>query len=254
MKLLSSVPKYENAILYFLKFSNSRENLQKLQNGMLYMNNLKCYIDIEKETGHKGMGDILEATAVINNITDAKLINNETGEVIPIGEIGTATLRRDDFIYQPVFCSAAVSSNIAEVIEENDEKIVVKALFTDEQKEKFPKDFGKYVLVIRAVDFVKRIQEKFHEKQISYLGSFVKYDDFIINKSERLKSFAEGNIDVFLWKDSSLSYQMEHRLVILDQNVETPFICELGSLSEFTHLMTAEEFFNEEMIIPIDKN
>lgn len=221
---------------------------------MLYMNNLKRYIDIEKETGHKGMGDILEATAVINNITDTKFINNETGKEISIGEVGKMTLTLNEFIYQPVFCTAAVSSNITEVIKENEEKIVVKALFTEEQKEKFPKDFGKYVLVIRAADFIKRIQDKFHEKKISYFGSLVKYDDFNINKSERFKSFAEGNIDVFLWKDNSLSYQIEHRMVILDEGVETPFTCELGSLSEFTNLMTAEEFFSEEMIISIDKN
>lgn len=253
-KYLSSIPGYEDGILYFLKFSDSKENLEKLQNGMLYMNNLKFFIDVEERTGQRGMGDILEATAVINNITDAKLINNDTGEEIPLGDIKKSTLRLNDFINQPVFCSTAISANILEVVKEDDEQLEAKVTFTDEQKDKFSNDFGKYVLVIRAIDFIKKIQKRFKELQFSYYADKVKYDDFSVNTSERLKSFAQGEINVFFWKDVYLSYQMEHRLVVLNDDVETPLICDLGDLSEFTELMTAEEFFKEDLIITIDKN
>ncbi|RNB61131.1 hypothetical protein EDM57_01850 [Brevibacillus gelatini] len=254
MKLLSSIPEYEHTVLYFLKFSDSKENLEKLQKGMLYMNNLKYYIDLEKATRYKGRGDILEATAVMNDLTDVKLISQKTGEIIPIGNVLRMTLRRDDCIYQPVFCTAAISSGILEIIKENDKQIEVKALFTDEQKERFPKDFGKYVLVIRAVDFVKRIQERFREKKISYIASFIKYVDFSKNHIEQLNAFKDGALDIFFWKDISLAYQIEHRMVILNPDLKTPFIFDLGDLSGFCKLISAEEFFNEEMLITINKD
>ncbi|MBR8646377.1 hypothetical protein KEH51_29330 [[Brevibacterium] frigoritolerans] len=44
------------------------------------MNNLQCYIDMEIDSGIKGVGDKLEASQVLSQV-EFKMYDNETGEL-----------------------------------------------------------------------------------------------------------------------------------------------------------------------------
>ncbi|MGC8229354.1 hypothetical protein ACP2W0_10150 [Pseudobacillus badius] len=80
---LSEIPKYKDRTFAFLKFTSFYESLQA---GNIYMNSLKYYIDLEKESGVRGVGDALEAAHVFKDLT-FEMRNQETDEVVFTGKV-----------------------------------------------------------------------------------------------------------------------------------------------------------------------
>lgn len=78
--------------------------LQEIQAGNLYMNNLKYYVDLEKETQQQGIGDIREAS--LGNIKRHELfiqVGEKEKKKVPINP-SPGIIYDMEAIYYPVFC------------------------------------------------------------------------------------------------------------------------------------------------------
>ncbi|GGG02146.1 hypothetical protein [Paenibacillus abyssi] len=236
----------------FLKFATEKWHLESLQSGKLRMNNLKRFIDMEKNEGKKGMGDLLEVSNVIN-LLNFKLIDPDTDEVIFEGKSSRGVMTLNHCTPKPVFCLAMVDSKMLEVIEEDDKCYKCKVVFLDIQKRRFIEDFGNHVMVLPVSGFLERVIKAFDKHEYGYVYQPVLYDDFNVNHSNRLKSFEEENTDVFFWKDKSIEYQNEFRIVILNKDIEEPLVTEIGDLSDISFITTSEKLFMNELILSVNK-
>jgi hypothetical protein len=216
------------------------------------MNNLKTFIDMEKNDGKKGMGDILEVSNVIN-LLNFKLLNPDTDEVILEGSSSRGIMTLNHCTSKPVFCMAIVDSKMLEVIDEDDTCYKCKVVFTEAQQQRFIEDFGNYAMILPVSGFLERVITAFDEHNYGYVYQPVIYDDFNMNHLTRLKSFAEENTDVFFWKDKSIEYQNEFRIVILNKDIDEPLITDIGDITDISFIVTSEQLFSNELILSVKK-
>lgn len=253
MPRLSEIEKVESVqICLLLKFASEKWHLESLQSGKLRMNNLKTFIDMEKEDGKKGMGDMLEVSNVINQL-NFKLLDPDTDEVILEGSSSRAIMSLNHCKSKPVFCMAIIDSKMLEVLDEDDTCYKCKVIFSEVQQQRFIEDFGNYALILPVSGFLRRVIEAFEKQDYGYVYQPVMYDDFDINHSKRLMSFAEENTDVFFWKDKSIEYQNEFRIVILNKDIEEPLITDIGDMSDISFIVTSEQLFSNELILSVRK-
>ncbi len=237
-------------IFFLLKFGK-RKNIESLQNGKLYMKNLKYFIDIEKEKAQKGMGDINEGKLVMNNI-DFKLIDPKTKNILFQGYAEKAKLEIKEDHKKPVFCMSCIDFNSLEIEEETESTLVGKLIISERQKKEFINEFGDTVLLISFSDFINRITRVFKENNISFIADKVKYSDYSINYMDRLNSSIKQNEEKFFWKDIFFNYQKEFRIVILNKEVDNKFEIDIGSIKDFSKIVSAEEFLNGDFRIRIN--
>ncbi|MEK4277632.1 hypothetical protein [Paenibacillus sp. FSL R7-0026] len=252
VKLSEQEPKFKNKTMFILKFTK-KEYAESLQNGDLYMNNFKWFIEQEKNTGERGQGDVLESSLNINKI-EYTLLHQETNEIIYEGTAENLNMTFDDLIYQPVFSATSLDGELLEIEKEDEESYYTKLVFTEEQKTAFTEIFkADHVLVVPFDVFSAKITNYAEENKIALIGKKVIYDDYSINNSARMKSFEKLDKDVFFWKDNALSYQNEYRVVVLN-DVETPFVPNIGDLSANSKIYTTDEIFSGEFRLIIRKN
>ncbi|WP_153123261.1 hypothetical protein [Peribacillus tepidiphilus] len=232
----------DDSAFLFLKFS-AKEYLELLQSGKLHMKNFKTYIDWEKREGKKGIGDIYEATQVMNDL-DVKLVDPETNEVVLEGTASRITVTFDQLIYKPVFCMTGINASAMKVINETEEYVEVILNFSEEEKKIIEQVFGDHVLVISPKQFMDIINEKFKELGYSFKAKFVRYDDFSINNKERIEIYHNLDPDLYFWKDCSIKYQREYRIVILNKDIEEPLNLDIGDISSFTTILPTYKLFN----------
>jgi len=239
-------------ICLFLKFAKKQEYLEYFQSGKLRMSNLKTYIDMEKKEGKKGMGDLFEVSNVINFLS-FKLIDPNTDEILFEGKASKGIMTLNHLATKPVFCLTMIDSSMLEVIEETDVFYKCKVIFSEIQKQRFIEDFGNYVMVLPSSLFLARVIKAFDTQGYDYVHQPVIYDDFNVNHSRRMQSFASENTDVFFWKDKSLEYQNEFRFVIINKDITEPFCIDIEDLSDISFITTAEQLFKSELIISVKK-
>lgn len=245
---LSEVPKYKETIISFFKFTKHTDSLLE---GNLYMNNLKCYIDMEKESGVKGVGDLLEASQVLADV-DFKLYDNETGNLFLSGANGNINFRVDGLEKTPVYCLFALTSENLKIVEEKKDFYITEMDFSDDEIDKMISEFGESVVMINPNLFIERVVKAFDEKGYGYRLDKVKYDDYSVNSSKRIESYRKNNNEIFFWKDKFFENQKEYRLVITSLETDEPITVNIGDISDFTDVCNAREIFKG-FKIPIKK-
>lgn len=239
---LSSMKEYDNILFGFFKFSQ-KQYLEPLQAGNLYMNNFKYFVDLQKRTGEKGMGDIDEVAAIIKN-ANVTIKRHGTDEIVASGTAGRLRFRYQAFLNYPVFCLFTIESDMLEIIDITDDYIETEVKFTEEQKEQMAGHFGECALVIPPNAFRERIKEVFDQKGIEYIHDKVQYSDFDINHQERIQAYLSGDTSLFFKKDIFFEPQREYRFVILNNEVEQNFEINIGDLTEQTGIISTSDLLN----------
>jgi hypothetical protein len=234
---------FGNQPVMFIKFSDNIDNLKSLQQGNLYMNNLKFFVDLEEKTGISGMGDKLETLNVINDVELSFYIPG-TEQLVAKTKARKANLRYEDALYKPVFCLFAVTADMLEIYEESETEVKLKINFTNEQINKMRSEFGTHALVISPPHFSEQLEKSFNQNGYDYSGRFVEYIDTNINQQRRLEAFANQDISLFFFKDHGFKHQNEFRIVILNKDEEKAIIENIGSLTKGSILLKTEDLIN----------
>ena len=240
---VSEIEGLEDLDLCFIKFSNESRDMESLRDGTLYMNNLRYFVELEKKTGIKGMGDMLEASNVVNNV-NLKFYHHGTDILTFEADAKSVQVRLEEALDKPVFCLMSVKSDMFEVINENENSVDAKLVFTDEQRDKIVREFGKYALVFPWYPFTDKVFSALQAKGYRAVGDFVRYSDFGINHSERMESFNKQDAEMFFWKDTEFTYQREFRIVVLNSNVNSPLVLEFESIRDSSLLITTEDLLS----------
>ncbi|MDU9695552.1 hypothetical protein O0Q50_30585 [Priestia aryabhattai] len=246
---MSEFPKYETEIVSLLKFT---EHVDSLLKGDLYMNNLQRYIDMEKESGKRGMGDKLEGAQVWADM-EVRIYDNETGELLLQGDSELVHARLQDAEKTPVYCLFALTTDHLTLVDETDEFYIAKVDFSDEEKEKMIKEFGETIVMIGPSAFAERVQKAFNEKGYGYRMGKINYDDYGVNSAKRMQAFAGSDSEFFFWKDKFFENQNEYRIAIKSIKTDKAITENIGDISDIANVISAEKFFGDELRVYLRK-
>lgn len=204
------------------------EYIESLLNGNLYMNNLKFFVDLEKETGKQGVGDIREASLL--NIKRHELFIQINGEDRQQVEIGSAPgiIYDEKALYHPVFCAIGKIINL----ENNGKNQYVGILQLQEEN---IVDFisgedstYKAVVIVNCIDFL----DKINRNGIPGKHGFVKYRDM------GLPNIVDGKwfLDDTFTKDNRFKNQSEFRIELFIHS-EKPYVLEIGDIRNFAFVV-----------------
>jgi len=225
----------------FLKFTRFYESLQA---GNIYMNSLKYYIDLEKESGVRGVGDALEAAHVFNDLT-FEMRNRETGEVVFTGKSAGMNFRINGDEKRPVFCLFTLDADCFDIVDEDDEIYKLRLNIPEDQLEKMIQEFGEDLLLISPPAFLERLDATLNESGCSYRRDRVIYDDYSINSVQRLDSYKSQSTEIYFWKDKFFENQREYRIVLTDTEIDEPLTVNIGDISDISTKVKASEFLKD---------
>ncbi|WMX57436.1 hypothetical protein [Peribacillus sp. R9-11] len=242
---LNEILAEDNKLRGALKFS-SKENLESLQNGTLYLNNFQYYKDEELKEKRKGQGDAYDVTLRISDV-DITFEHPETGEVLFKGKASNSNLESKEDYQKHLFCMTGITSDLLEIVEIKDNVATTSLALSDELKEKALENFGDHVMLIDIGRFIERLEQVCVEEGIKVIGNRVEYRDMSINHSDRIKAFGTGNANFFFQKDIFFAYQSEYRLVFPELISDKAEIIDIGSIKEFTNIFTTKQFFEKKL-------
>ena len=240
----------EGIFLFLLKFTDYPD---ELLNGNIYMGNLKKYIDIEKENGVKGMGDMLEASQVYRDM-DITMRDNSNNQVVLKGKAPSMILRWEGDEKKPVFCTFLLTEQHFKFDFEDEENMHFVLDIEETEIQHMLESFSETLVLIDATAFIKRFDAKSLEKGYNIVRGSVSYDDLSINNTNRIKSYFKDNSQVFFWKDIFFEKQNEYRIVILNEEVEDAMKFNIGDLNDIATKHNAREFFGQGYCIRMPKS
>ncbi|MGS5019214.1 hypothetical protein [Paenibacillus sp. JJ1683] len=225
----------ENTPIVFLKFSNNVDWLNDIKNGNLYMNNGRYFIEREKATGEKGIGDKFELSNIIKN---AEIRDANTEVLFGTGDINF----RFDFLgNKPLFCLSLLQLKHFKLIETNDVESIYSLNLSRESLEQMRGEFGEYALIINYRDFSDRISESFQKQNYKFFhGSVIYHDENSL--AERFQAHIKFDPKLFFYKHNTFSHQLEYRFVLDNVQSEQPLKVNIGDLSDIAQrILTIEE-------------
>lgn len=225
--------------ILILKFTDFPDDLL---NGRIRMNNLKKYIDIEKNDRKKGQGDLMEASRVYRDL-NLTIHDNETDEIFFTLSNSDMTFIVDGDEKKPVFCTLLLTSKHFKYYSEDDDHITYILQINNDEIEHMLENFPQQLVVIPAPVFFNRMNKTAIENNYHLVHRPVIYDDFNENNFERIKSYDEDHSNVFFWKDRYFEKQNEYRFVILNKEVDDYMHFEIGSLHDVGFKYNANDFF-----------
>lgn len=231
--------------LMLMKF-NSEENLNKLRSGQLYMKNLKYYVDLEKTTGDKNVGDKDEGQLVLRN-TKFSMYTADTDRLVMQFDAPKTSINFGHLKY-PVFCMFMFDyRNYVEEKLEGD-KHTIKYQFTKMQRKEMP-SFGDSVLIIKDIyEFINRVEKGLSDAGYRFKIDYVRYYGF--NNSDYFMDVEKDNSRVAFWKKEKDSYQQECRILV-DACIDDFLSVDIGDISDITVLLKTEELLNTRIeIVP----
>ncbi len=236
-----------NRFNLFIKFGE-KEHLKSLQNGKLYMRNLKYYNDLEKDTGIFGIGDVNDGKFILNNI-HFHIHEKDTDKYIGEFVSPKISLEQDDFKYAPVFCLYTMDKRnlFKEGVKKDDEGIYEFHLgFNSSDKENISKNFKDYALLILNNDiFLEKIKKAFLNNNIEIVGNKVSYTDLNINDADYVKDISNSNTRIPFWKDKNkFDYQQEYRILGLNKRIEDSIELDIGSIKDVTVLVKTKDILD----------
>lgn len=246
----NELDEHKESIFAFIKFTK-KEYVESLKQGNLYMNNFKYFIDLEKTTGTKGMGDQYEGAQVLNDMI-IYITDPDTHEQVKLAVASKLTFRADRVLTKPLFCLTLLTSDNIKIVNETNEYIEGILNFSEEQKTKIINEFGECAVILSPDEFMRNLLETLKNENFSYKTGKVIYDDYTQNTKHRLDSYSKKNNEIFFWKDNSFKYQQEFRVVITDLDVESNYVLSIGKFKKIVITETAE-LLNNGLPIKIPK-
>ena len=242
--LLSEIVDNNDFIIGFLRFS-SKERLEQLRSGSVYMNTFQFFKELEQRDGKKGQGDAHDLSLIINNLTRVQFVHPETGEVFLEGTAGKGDLFSPDDYKNHLYCLTAITPNMLEILSRDGNEVQVKLNLPDELKHLAAGMFGDHVMFISKPLFLERVYKECLEKGYQCIHGKVNYKDMSINYMERFVAFNEGKVELFFEKDKFYEFQNEYRIVILNAPKEGKALeLEIGDISDIS-ILTSLEVFNK---------
>lgn len=239
-------------ISFFLKFIKPEYEEDFIQ-GRLYMNTLKYFIDEEKKSGIRGVGDALEASAVFSDVK-LRFIEPNTDTVVMEGSAKRINLYSDNRVQSPVFCLYAVDNDVLE-FSESDREIIAKPKISKVDLEKLVSDFGDNMIIVNPAPFVERVLAKCKELKIGCKMQKVKYYNFNTNYGDRIDKYEDlENPDICFIKDEYFKNQNEYRILLKDTYSSEAFILDIGDISDITTKFKITDFFSGNFELRFDKN
>ena len=237
--------------LFMLMKFGSRDRLESLQKGCLYIKNLQYFIDLEKNNplGSGGQGDMFEGQSVTyNSIVEIRDYHTQT-----LVYRGPAEYPATSFGYEkyPVFCMFMLDSRNLVNIKVDSNKLIRSYRFTNEQRSRIAKDFGNYVLMISDADeFVRRIKKGLGVSGIArYTKGRVQY--YKPNDFNNFKDICNNSINAAFWKRREYSFQQEFRILV-HKEVDDHLQADIGDISDISQLIRAKDVLNSQIDIILD--
>lgn len=245
MQRLNEVLALDDKLPGALKFS-TKQNLESLQNGTLYLNNFQYYKDIELKEKRKGQGDAFDVTLRVTDL-DIILKHPETDEVLLKGKARNANMESPEYNQMHLFCMTGITTDLLEVINIKDNVATTRLALPEELKERALENFGDHVMIINVGQFMERVEKVCLEKGIEMTRKRVEYRDMSINYSDRMDAFNTGHVDFFFQKDTFFAYQNEYRLLFPELKSDKAEIIDIGSIKEFTTIIPTKKFIENEL-------
>lgn len=217
--------------------------LESIQNGKLYMNNLKYYVELEKTTREQGIGDIQEASYI--NIRKHKLfiqVEGEERKEVPI-DPAPGIIYNEEALYHPVFC---MMFKLIDLQKENETQSVGQFQLSQEELADFidnNKDIG--VLIITDVgEFLNRVQIATKKIGIAGKHGAIKY------RNKRIPNIVDGEIqlDDSFTKDLRFQKQSEFRIELFT-HIEEHMILDIGDIHDISCIVKGDRIFDKLSII-----
>lgn len=224
-----------DTINLLIKFGE-KQNIESLQNGKLYMKNLKYYINREIESGDNTVGDKYDGMFPINDC-DFDFYDSETKK--KAFSVNKASAVFDlGYTMCPTFCMFLFDRrNITETNLNS-----IKYEFTEEQKIKL-KGFGTHALVITNTNsFINRVEKGFLNNKMSVYRNTVKY--FKGNELEHLKDIQKDNRKIAFWKRDIYTHQQEYRFFGYDCKVDDHCEIDIGDLRDISQMVEIDNLFD----------
>ncbi|WP_269410370.1 hypothetical protein [Lentibacillus daqui] len=138
-----------------------------------------------------------------------------------------------------------------EKIDDYNLRIKARSLVAEERKRKLKENFqGEILLIANPEEFVNRFEKYIARNNMAYKAKLVKYDDFSVNNRERMDSHnKEKSLDYLFWKDDTLSFQQEYRIVITSELNRGPVKHNIGDISDLTMYLDLSELLDEGLSI-----
>lgn len=223
-------------ILFLMKIS-SKEHIDDLRSGKMYMKPLQFFIDIKN---NDVIGDNLEGTLRIKK-TNLKIFDLKTNE--KVYEISSDIDIDFGFKDNPVFCMYAFDERNYYSREKINSKEILCDFRFDEKTKDVLKDFGEKTLIINDItEFRNRVKQAAERQNIKYKLDIVDYyEDY--NDTERIIDVLKNNSKVVFQKQEKYSYQQEFR-ILMDTQVEDHFILDIGDISDITKVFDTNTILN----------
>lgn len=216
--------KFETTVngIPLIKFQN-RETIQKIRKGSFYMNSLKIYRKMYRNSGDNIIGDPYEGKIIIHDglisVPEKGIINE------PIKDKPIATANEDDF----VFCMFGVNIEKYQTFQ-----------FNDEQKKKLIGTYDTALMITDTKEFFRRIKKKANEEGRVIRSGFVHYYNEKTDDIYRLASLVQKGVkNVVFYKRNQYEYQQEFRFTT--ENSEKKDSCEIniGDISDISEVFSA---------------
>lgn len=247
---ISNIEKYNNKLFGLIKITDYTESLL---DGDIYMNNLKRYIEMEKESGIKGIGDKFEASHVLSDLT-LKMTDPQTGKIITMGTCSQMTFKYNGHERKPIYCMLALHGSLLKVIDEDKEYYYTDIDLSKINVDKIIEEFGNKMVLVNTIEFERRLTNKLEEEGYSYKTNLVKYDDFTMNSANRLDAYRSKGYETLFWKDEYFSNQHEYRVVITNKEIEEPLIINIGDIRDISTVYRVDDFFAKDYGLRIKKH
>lgn len=233
---MSEFPGLENANLY-VKFT-SKKYVNDLENGKLFMNNIRYFIDLEEKYKIKGVGDRREASYI--SFPDQVYIEDpETKKIILKSTNAEFILRHEKSKEVPIFCFTKFNSEDFVLYSESEDKVSFK-IDIGEDKKKFM-DFGD-TAVILPENFTDLLIQEATKKDTIARVSPVEYKSFIDKDKGSSELFQKASIDLYYWKHDDFSHQREMRFVLPTTFVKNNYVFKMDNLKEKIISTSIEDF------------
>ncbi len=200
-----------------IKFQN-RDIIESTQNGLIYMNSLKKYREMFRESGDENIGDPNEGMLYIN---DGYIQIDDNSQKLDKAVIPTTT--QDDLVY----CMFGIEN--------------VPFSFSDEHYKLWKDQYDTALIITDTYEFKKRIFNAAKKQGLEIQSGFVNYyspeENVIKPFFESLKTGKE--ISTAFYKRDCYSYQKEYRFRIKNSGNLDHFelqICDIHDISQAIHV------------------
>lgn len=229
----------------------SKDRLESLQKGCLYMKNLQYFINLEKNNPASGggQGDKFEGQSVMYNPT-VEIRDYHTKTLVYRGPVEVSAI---SFGYEkyPVFCMFVLDSrNLVDKKFENG-RLIRSYQFTKEQVDRIANEFGEYALMISNADeFISRIKSGLRISDVGqYTRGRVRY--YRPNDFDYSKDICDNHLNAAYWKRESFAFQQEFRILI-HKEVSDHLQVDIGDISDISQLLKAKDLLNSQINIVFD--